>query len=135
MVQSLLLAYNAPPSLASVVQAIVSGVSYSGEVKDPSRVAELAVTHPELAVVQDADRIDAVGAVGLGRCFTYGGAKAKGRTMGGSMDHVEQKLVKLEGMAKTRVGREILRARTERLKVFRGWWDDEVGFAMRESAD
>ena len=60
--------------------------------------------------------------------FTYGGAKT-GRSLESGMDHVEEKLVKLESMAKTDVGRELARERTERLRVFQGWWREEVGFA------
>ncbi|KAK4153905.1 hypothetical protein C8A00DRAFT_43221 [Chaetomidium leptoderma] len=117
---------SCPAELATKIQTICSGVSYSSEIKDPARVTALIAAYPELAVVQDADRLDAIGAVGIGRMFTYGGAKTE-RSMAGTMGHLDEKLVGLEGMMKTVVGREVARVRGERLRVFRGWWVEEVG--------
>lgn len=61
--------------LREKVQDIVNAVSYSGEVKDPNRAVRVLQRHPELRPVQDADRLDALGAVGLGRCFAFRGAR------------------------------------------------------------
>ncbi|KAL2190787.1 hypothetical protein L209DRAFT_15813 [Thermothelomyces heterothallicus CBS 203.75] len=130
-VQTLLLSHSCPPDLAARVQTICSAVSYSTERADPERVASLIATHPELAVVQDADRLDAIGAVGIGRMFTYGGARTA-RSMAGTMEHLDEKLVRLEGMMKTEVGRAVAKVRTERLIVFKGWWDEETGLAGRQ---
>ncbi|KAH8911964.1 hypothetical protein BR93DRAFT_41637 [Coniochaeta sp. PMI_546] len=126
LVSTTLISSGCPPDLAATVQTICSGVSYSTEIKDPAATARLVERYPELGVVQDADRLDAIGAVGLGRLFTYGGART-GRSMRETMDHLDEKLVRLEGMMKTEEGRRLARERTERLMVFRGWWVEETG--------
>jgi len=52
--------------------------------------------------------------------------------MNDSIGHFVDKLEKLEGMMKTRAGKEMARQRTERLKVFKGWWEEEVGIVEGE---
>ncbi|SPN97271.1 related to HD superfamily hydrolase [Cephalotrichum gorgonifer] len=123
MVQNVLLGFGASQELAERVQAICLGVSYSSEVKDPARVRELIGVYPELAIVQDADRLDAIGAVGIGRCFAFGGAKD--RPMEETIRHFDDKLILIEGMMKTATGKEMARERTERLLTFKSWWEAE----------
>ncbi len=124
LVLATLLGFGAPEDLAIKVQRIVLGVSYSSEIKDPTVVRGLIEKYPELAVVQDADRLDAIGAVGIGRTFTFGGAKGA-REMGETIRHFEDKLEKLENMMKTEPGKRLARERTKRLSTFRSWWEEE----------
>lgn len=124
LVLATLLGFGAPEELALRVQRIVLGVSYSSEIKDPEAVRTMIQKYPELAVVQDADRLDAIGAVGIGRTFTFGGAKGA-KHMGETIDHFDDKLEKLESMMKTEPGKKMARERTERLKIFKGWWAEE----------
>ncbi|WPQ62508.1 HD domain-containing protein [Chitinophaga sancti] len=51
------------------VIAIVENISFKGGHNEGK------FTSPELAVVQDADRLDAIGAIGIARAFNYGGFK------------------------------------------------------------
>ncbi len=129
LVHATLRSCGAGDALAEKVQAICLGVSYSGEVRDPGKVMALIEAHPELAVVQDADRLDAIGAVGIGRTFAFGAAK--GRDLEDTIRHFEDKLLKLEGMMKTPTARALARERSERIRKMHEWWLLETGNEVR----
>lgn len=135
MVHDFLLTAGADIELATTVQAIATHVSYSSEIKDPAKVAATIVKHPELAIVQDADRLDAIGAVGVGRCFTYNATKTPNDGMDKAIAHFGDKLEKLEAMMKTETGRRLARERTERLKIFKSWWAEENSCLTEESVE
>ncbi|KAK4178345.1 hypothetical protein QBC36DRAFT_182876 [Triangularia setosa] len=130
LISSVLRRFGCEETLAQKVQEICLAVSYSGEVKNPEKVQEVLAKYSELGVVQDADRLDALGAVGLARMFTFGGAK-RSRSLQASVDHIEEKLVKLESMMKTPEGKRIAVERTERLRRYQREWEEEVGFVER----
>lgn len=124
LVYALLRSLGAEEELAKKVQAVCLGVSYSSEIKDPARVQTLIKSYPELAIVQDADRLDAIGSIGIGRVFTFTGARTKA-SMGDSIQHFHDKLLKLKDMMKTETGRRLAEERTKRMENFLAWWAEE----------
>jgi uncharacterized protein len=55
---------------------IIENISYKSSFSaDRGGNNKQKFTSPELDVVQDADRLDAIGAIGIARCFNYGGFK------------------------------------------------------------
>ncbi|TQW00290.1 hypothetical protein V2A60_001388 [Cordyceps javanica] len=116
---------NVDGSLVASIVAIVNNVSYSTEIRDPDYAKSILVAHPELSIVQDADRLDAIGAIGIGRAFTFGGAKMPLSNMQLSRDHMTEKLEKLESMMKTDAGKRLAKERTQRIHTFSKWWDEE----------
>ncbi|KAF2993185.1 hypothetical protein E8E13_001628 [Curvularia kusanoi] len=131
--QTILLTHGASPSLASAVQTLVTHVSYSHETRNPAGVAAVLSQHPELAIVQDADRLDAIGAVGIGRCFSFGAAKFPDQPMDRAIEHFGEKLYRLEGMMKTESGRGLARRRTEVLRRFAEEWREETVLSFEVS--
>jgi len=60
-------------------------------------------------IVQDADRLDAIGAVGIARTFAYGGEH--GRPLGSSIDHFHEKLLRLKDGMNTETARKMAEER------------------------
>ncbi|OJU39572.1 MAG: metal-dependent phosphohydrolase [Bacteroidales bacterium 45-6] len=87
------------------VVEIVSQVSFSKGNK-PSSI--------EAKIVQDADRLDAIGAIGIARCFAYGGSKSRilyspddNERKDSSLQHFYDKLFKLKDLMNTESARLI----------------------------
>jgi len=103
--------------------------------------AEIAPTTLEAKVVQDADRLDALGAIGIARCFATGvvmGARfyeptdpfASGRPLDDrrySVDHFYVKLLGLADSLKTQAGQAEGHRRVRYMKGFLAQLGDELG--------
>jgi uncharacterized protein len=95
--------------------------------------AGIAPTTLEARIVQDADRLDGLGAVGLARMFYTAGRMGAGLAHGSdplalgrplddkaySLDHIPAKLAKLPGMMQTEAGRRLGEQRLALLEEFR----------------
>ena len=87
-------------------------------------------------VVQDADRLDALGAIGIARTFAYGGSKGRPiydplvrpkrhktfaqykKGAGPTINHFYEKLLLLKGLMNTRTGRIMAQKRHAFLEIY-----------------
>ena len=67
-------------------------------------------------IVQDADRLDAMGAIGIARTFAYGGEH--GRPLRASVEHFHDKLLRLKDTMNTEAARELAEKRHAFLESF-----------------
>ena len=111
------------------IKQIIATISYKGGIN-----SELSTI--EAKIVQDADRLDAIGAIGIARAFAYGGKKGqpiynpgikvrnemsleeyrKGKST--SIHHFYEKLLKLKDLLNTESAREMAESRQKMMETF-----------------
>ena len=91
-----------PDDMIERICSVIGGVSFS---QNRGKIPETL----EGKIVQDADRLDAMGAIGIARTFAYGGSHA--RTMEESIQHFYDKLLLLRDEMNTTMGRELAEER------------------------
>ena len=108
----------------------IDTVAYA--IESHSFSAGVAPTSIEGCILQDADRLDAIGFCGIARCFYTAGRtgsrlydladpEAKARPLDdgrNALDHFPKKLLTLEGSFKTRKGQELAKERHRLLDEF-----------------
>lgn len=78
----------------------------------------------EAMIVQDADRLDAMGAVGVARTFAYGGKHC--RSLDSSIQHFYDKLLQLKALMNTDKAREMAEDRHLFMSTFLEEWEKET---------
>ena len=79
---------------------------------------------PEGKIVQDADRLDAIGAVGIARTFAYGGEH--GRSLDSSIGHFHEKLLLLKDEMNTDTARKLAEERHAFMLTFLEKYQEET---------
>ncbi len=110
---------NLDPMLIEQVQLIIKNLSYKAS------LGQINFASKELDIVQDADRLDAIGAIGIARAFTYGGFKnrvlydpeikpdlnmskeAYKNAVNPTINHFYEKLLRLKDLMKTPAGKQM----------------------------
>ena len=80
----------------------------------------------EASIVQDADRLDAIGAIGVARTFMYSGKN--GRGIEDSLSHFDEKLLLLKDMMNTDEAKSLAEERDSFMKEFLLEINDELNY-------
>src|SRR5205823_10874493 len=121
---------NVPQPVIDHVASIIAGLSFKGA------GVETPMSTIEGQCVQDADRLDALGAIGVARAFAYGGHKGRAlydpavppqrhasfeaykKNSGPTINHFYEKLLLLKDRMNTATGKRIAARRHEFMERF-----------------
>ncbi len=134
--------HNVDSSIIEHVVNIIKNVSFKLSLNNEQKFSSL-----ELDVIQDADRLDAIGAIGIARCFNYGGFKNRKLfdpaikpnmkmtkeeyklSNAPTINHFYEKLLLLKDKMNTETGKQIAKKRhdfmEQYLEQFYAEWDGE----------
>ena len=137
-----LMKQNVSTKVINHVIKIIENVSFSSNIDKTA-----AFKSKELEVIQDADRLDALGAIGIARTFNYGGFKNRAlynpdikpnlnltkdeykKSTAPTINHFYEKLLLLKDKMNTKTGRKIAEERhnymVDFLKQFYAEWHGE----------
>jgi len=139
-----LLSQNVDSLVIEHIIKIIENISYKNSLSTDS----IKFSSKELDVIQDADRLDAIGAIGIARCFNYGGFKnreiynpdiepnlnlsktAYKNSNSPTINHFYEKLLLLKDKMNTKTGQRIAADRhafmKTYLKQFYAEWDGKL---------
>jgi uncharacterized protein len=130
--------HNVSDDIITKVMFIIKNMSFSKHLKNKIVGAPI-----EFQIVQDADRLDAIGAVGIARMFTYGGSKKRPifdpdlpardskttaeykQPNASSFHHFDEKLLHIKALLNTDTAMSIAEGRDEYMRQFIGQFLDE----------
>jgi len=133
-----LLKHNVDSATINHVIKIIENISYSSNIGIENAFKSIA-----LDVVQDADRLDAIGAIGIARTFNYGGFKNRAlynpeikpnlnltkaeykASNAPTINHFYEKLLLLKDMMNTKTGTKIAKQRHQYMVDFLQQFDAE----------
>jgi uncharacterized protein len=116
------------PRIYSGAAYVAARISFTGELLDPEQIKADADNYPALCIVQDAVRLDGLGAVGIGRGFVSEVVE-KERNYGPCQSGIElnyDKFHKYLELMKTEKGRSLAKERLAFMDRFRGHWFEET---------
>lgn len=138
MAREFLFKHNVDSTVIEHVVNIIKHISFKNSLDGKS-----GFTSKELEVIQDADRLDAIGAIGIARCFNYGGFKNRPlydpsikpnpriskeeykTSTSPTINHFYEKLLILKDNMNTKTGKQIAENRHQFMELYLKQFYDE----------